>query len=57
VVYGGGTHAIDTVFCDGEPIVRDGAIETLNAGDELLERAAAAGADIAERTGVAGTRE
>ena len=57
VVYGGGTHAIDTVFCDGEPIVRDGAIETLHADDELLDRAAAAGADIVERTGVAGTRE
>ncbi len=57
VVYGGGSHAVDTVFCDGEPVVRGGDVETLNAGDRLLERGAAAGADIAERTGVAGTRE
>jgi cytosine/adenosine deaminase-related metal-dependent hydrolase len=58
VVYGAGSHAIDTVFCDGDPVVRGGRVETLpDAGDGLLERAEAAGADIVERTGVAGTRE
>jgi cytosine/adenosine deaminase-related metal-dependent hydrolase len=57
VVYGAGTHAIETVFCDGDPVVREGRVETLaDAGDGLPERAEATAADIVERTGVATTR-
>ncbi|MFB6227659.1 MAG: amidohydrolase family protein [Halobacteriales archaeon] len=58
VVYGGGTHAIDTVFCDGEPVVRGGSVETLSeVGDGLLDAAETAAAGLVERTGIDTVRE
>jgi len=58
VVYGAGGHEIDTVFCDGEPVVRDGVVRTLTESyPDLLDRATEAAADLVERTGIAGTRE
>jgi hypothetical protein len=57
-VYGGGAHAIDTVFCDGEPVVRGGSVETLaDAGDGLLDAAENAAAALVERTGIDTVRE
>jgi cytosine/adenosine deaminase-related metal-dependent hydrolase len=58
VVYGGGAHAIDTVFCDGEPVVRGGSVETLSdAGNGLLDAAETAAAALVERTGIDTVRE
>jgi len=58
LVYGAQGPEIETVFCDGEPVVRDGSVRTLaGSHPDLLDRATEAAADLVERSGVATTRE
>jgi len=57
-VYGAHGSDVDAVFCDGELVVADGTVRTLQSTHpDLLESATDAAADLVERTGIETTRD